>query len=107
METATASVTDTKKKTFRTKTISPRDDDEGFVTFTAWFKVTGQVGSRQDGGDAVGTMSERSRFVRVNEDGDNNEIGGGGGGEEGKPKRGRWSYREGMPVINGVPRVLS
>lgn len=68
------------------------------------------MGSRQDGGDAVGTMSERSLFVRVNDDGEKDKEEGGGGGEqgsEGKQKQGRWSYLEGVPVINGVPRVLS
>jgi len=70
------------------------------------------VGSRQDGGDAVGTMSEQSLFVRVDDDGDGEEeeSEGEGKGEEGgksKKRRGRWSYREGTPVINGVPRVLS
>lgn len=70
------------------------------MTFTAWFKVTGQKGSRADGGDAVGTMSERSRFVRVAVDGDDDNSGSDG-------KKGRWSYREGVPVINGVPRVFT
>lgn len=83
-----------------------RDDDEGFVTFTTWFKVTGQQGSRQDGGDAVGTMSERSLFVRVPLDDEGGGGGEGGGGAE-ESKRGRWMYREGTPVINGVPRILS
>ena len=55
-------------------------------------------------------MSERSLFVRVNDDGEKDKEEGGGGGEqgsEGKQKQGRWSYLEGVPVINGVPRVLS
>ena len=90
----------TKKRKIKNSPPPFRDDDEGFVTFTTWFKVTGQQGSRQDGGDAVGTMSERSLFVRVPSDED-----GEAGAEE--KKRGRWLYREGTPVINGVPRILS
>ena len=94
-----------KKKPFAFQ----RDDDEGFVTFTTWFKVTGQQGSRQDGGDAVGTMSERSLFVRVPDDGGDGDGGGKEGEEEegDRKKRGRWLDREGTPVINGVPRILS
>jgi len=58
-------------------------------------------------------MSERSRFVRrrVSDDdggGGGNDGGEGEGGEQkSEKKRGEWSYREGIPVINGVPRVLS
>lgn len=94
-----------ENETKQNKKFLPRsDDDEGFVTFTSWFKVTGQVGSRQDGGDAVGTMSERSLFVRVPFDAD---YGNDGNEEQSEKKRGKWLYREGTPVINGVPRVLS
>ena len=56
-------------------------DEEGRVAFTAWFKVTGQLGARADGGDAVGVMEEASRFVR-----------GEGGG---------WAYVGGEVVMNG------
>ena len=57
------------------------------------------MGQKQDGGDAVGTMCERSRFVRRRRVSDEDDNGG--------EARGEWSYLEGTPVINGVPRVLS
>eukprot|EP00884_Botryococcus_braunii_P016129 jgi/Botrbrau1/319/Bobra.0022s0281.2 len=37
--------------------------DEGFVAFKFWFRVLNQRGQRQQG-NAVGCMSERSRFIR-------------------------------------------
>ena len=59
-------------------------EEEGRVSFTAWFKITGQLGSRADGGDAVGTMEETSRFVRGDQGG--------------------WLYREGEVKMNGQAR---
>lgn len=60
-------------------------DETGRVSFTAWYKITGQLGSRADGGDAVGTMVETSDFVRDGEGG-------------------QWLYRGGVVTMNGVAR---
>ena len=51
-------------------------------------------------------MSERSLFVRLEEEEEKEERSEEGSKEKNK-RKGRWSYREGTPVINGVPRVLS
>ncbi|KAL4420020.1 hypothetical protein ABPG77_001270 [Micractinium sp. CCAP 211/92] len=40
-----------------------KDDDEGFVTFQAWFKNVGQMGQRAQGWHTQ-TFVERSRFLR-------------------------------------------
>jgi uncharacterized protein YchJ len=64
--------------------VCPDDPDAGVVSFRATFKVTGQVGYRQDGGDAVGTMAETSRFSRVD---------------------GRWLYVGGDVDLNGEARA--